>query len=107
MSFLISDSLIGLVDEKSLSSGVETLGNVTLEGSSYNVDAFIADQKTLRLHIVAPQQISLDIFADMNKTVKVSLGKHKLTGQILQVGWDDTERGGRVVLCMTRKIDNS
>jgi len=106
MSFLISDSLVGLVDEKSLSGGVDTLGHVLLEGSSYVIDAFIADQKTLRLHIIAPQHVALGVFADMNKTAKISLGDHKISGQILQIGWDDTDRGGRVVLCVTRKIDN-
>ena len=106
MSFLISDSLVGLVDEKSLSGG-ESLGDVLLDGTTYIVDAFVADQKTLRLHAVAPQHVALEVFADMSKTVKVRLGAHKIAGQILQVGWDDTERGGRVVLCLTRKIDNS
>ena len=107
MSFLISDSLVGLVDENTLTGGVDTLGDIQINGIAYQVDAFIADQKTVRIHLIASQTVALDILGDMNKEAKVRLGKHKMLGQILQVGWDDTDRGGRVVLCLTRKIDNS
>ena len=107
MSFLISDSLVGLVDESSLSGSSGQLGDVEINGSTFLVDAFIADQKTVRLHVAASQQVSLDILGDMSKTAKVRLGSHKIVGKILQIGWDDTDRGGRVILCVTRMIDNS
>lgn len=107
MSFLISDSLVGLVDENTLMGGVESLGEAQIDNDAYVVDAFIADSRTMRFHVIANHSVALDLLSVKDKIIKLRLGKLNMVGQLLQVGWDDTPRGGRVILCMTRKIDNN
>jgi hypothetical protein len=106
MSFLISDSLVGIVDETALTGGQETLGSVKIDDMNYEIDAFLADQKSLRCHVLAPLSIALDLMKTLGKTVSITLGSHKTQGQVVQSGWDNTDRGGRVILCVTNKIDN-
>jgi hypothetical protein len=104
MSLLISDSLVGLVDEETLMGGFDFLGEVTIDGSKYRIDAFVADQKTIRFYAVAPHEIALKLLdLKAGNTVKMSLGDvFEAEGKIIQIGWDDTPRGGRVILCMAR-----
>lgn len=106
MSFLISDSLVGIVDEASLSGGQETLGSVKIDDMNYEIDAFVADQKSVRCHVLAPLSFALDLVKSLGKSVTITIGSHKMQGQIVQSGWDITDRGGRAILCVANKIDN-
>ena len=104
MSFLVSDSLVGIVDENSLMGGFDFLGEVEIQGKKYIIDAYIADQKTIRFYTIAPQQVAVSMLdLKVGHNVSLKLGDvFEAEGQVVQVGWDETPRGGRLVLCMTR-----
>jgi|688.fasta_scaffold608785_3 hypothetical protein len=104
MSFLISDSLADLVDERTLMNGFDILGEVILGDSKYVIDAYIADMKNIRFYAVAPPDVPLSLLdLSVGHEVRVKLGEvFEATGKITQIGWDDTPRGGRVVFCMSR-----
>ena len=104
MSFLVSDSLAGIIDENSLLGGFDFLGEVVILGKKYLIDAYITDQKTIRFYTVAPPDVAISMLdLKVGHTVLLKLGDvFEAEGKVLQVGWDETPRGGRLVLCMSR-----
>jgi hypothetical protein len=84
--------------------GFDFLGEVIIQGKKYLIDAYIADQKTIRFYSVAPPQVAISMLdLKVGHTVQLKLGDvFDAVGQVIQVGWDETPRGGRLVLCMAR-----
>ena len=104
MSILLSDSLIGLVDERSLAGeDLDFIGKIDVNGQTYVIDAFVTDRKVIRVHALADPGIAIDLLSlrpDM--TVKIVLGDDAFSasGKINQVGYERLPHGGRLVISM-------
>lgn len=104
MSILLSDSLIGLVDEKTLEGeGLDFLGKIIINGVTHTIDAFITDRKAIRVHAIGEPEDAISILnlrKDME--VKLTLGDEAFvaTGKIQQVGYEKLSHGGRLVISM-------
>lgn len=107
MSLLLSDSLVGLVDEDSLSgNGSHALGTVEIKGKTYAVDSFITDRKTIRVHAIGEFGDSISIMNLRDDVeAKVTLGEDEFIakGRILQVGWERVNDGGRLVISVNMR----
>ena len=102
MSLLLSDSLIGLVDEKQLEDeSLESLGSIQINGVSYAVDAFVTDHKVIRVHAIGEASSAISIL-NLRRGIdaKVTLGDeaYVASGKIQQVGFEMLPHGGRIVI---------
>lgn len=104
MSILLSDSLIGLVDEKTITDDeLDFIGKISANGQTYVIDAFITDRKVIRVHALAEPSAAIDLLnlrPDLD--VKITLGEDVFTasGKINQVGYEKLPHGGRLVISM-------
>ena len=102
MSLLLSDSLVGLVDEKALEEGyLDSVGNIQINGKSYEVDAFVTDRKVIRVHAVGGPEDAISILNLRNDIeAKVMLGEESFvaSGKIQQIGFEQLPHGGRIVI---------
>jgi hypothetical protein len=105
MSLLLSDSLVGVLDEKSLTDeDAPPVGKIKIEGKSYEIDAFISDRKVIRVHAIAePDEAISLIKRTANLEANLILGEEDFVarGQILQVGWEKLSHGGRMVISLS------
>ncbi len=105
MSLLLSDSLIGLVDEKQLEDeSLESLGSIQINGVSYTVDAFITDHKVIRVHAISDASAAISILnLRQGIDAKVTLGDeaYVVSGKIQQIGFEMLPHGGRIVISLT------
>jgi len=102
MSLLLSDSLVGIVDENFLDGGnIDAVGNIQINGRSYEIDSFVTDRRVIRVHAIGA---STDAIAILNlrqdMEAKVTLGDDAFvsTGRIQQVGFEQLSHGGRLVI---------
>lgn len=101
MSLLFSDSLQGILDEKSLIDDYESLGKIRINSFEYEIDAFIFDKRAIRVHAIAePGQAIKLINCCSDSDAVVDLGENvtSITGKIHQIGWEQTLNGGRLVV---------
>ena len=103
MSLLLSDSLVGVLDEKELLDESEPCGVIRIGGDDYEVDAFLSDGKVIRVHVAAPVETAFRFLAVLpTVTGELILGDNAFVakGKILQVGWERLPRGDRLVISM-------
>jgi len=102
MSLLLSDSLVGLVDEKALEEGyLDTIGSIQVNEKSYEIDAFVTDRKVIRVHAVGDPEDAISILNLRNDIeAKVKLGDESFvsSGKIQQIGFEQLSHGGRLVI---------
>ena len=104
MSILLSDSLVGLVDEETLGDeNLDFVGKINVNGQTYIIDAFVTDRKAIRVHAIAESEVAINLLnlrPDME--VKLTLGDDvfSATGKINQVGYERLPHGGRLVISM-------
>ena len=105
MSLLLSDSLIGVIDEKSLNDeGFDFLGKIDINGASYIIDAFVTDRKSIRVHAEGKPEDAIGLLnLKEGMEAKLVLGDDSFVakGRILQVGWENLPTGGRLVISMS------
>lgn len=103
MSLLLSDSLVGVLDEKELLDEEEPCGVIRIGGDDYEVDAFLSDGKVIRVHVAATVATALRFLAAMpTVTGELILGDkaYVAKGKVLQVGWERLAHGDRLVISM-------
>jgi hypothetical protein len=101
VSFLLSDSLIDVIDESSLEDDQDQMGNIKILDRTYEIDSFITDGKTFRLHVLASKSFALELAASgIGSDAIVTLGENvqKKKCKIQQVGIERLPHGDRVVL---------
>lgn len=102
MSLLLSDSLIGLVDEKSLEDETfDTFGKVQINNETYAVDAFVTDHKVIRIHAIADPKVAISLLnLRQGIEAKVTLGDDSFvaSGKVQQIGFENLPQGGRIVI---------
>ena len=101
MSLLLSDSLVGIVNERDLETEDPLVcGEVTIGGIKYEIDAFLSDGRVIRVHSVAQLEDALDLLEQKTwgeAELKMG-GSFTARGKILQVGWEVLSHGGRLVI---------
>lgn len=105
MSFLLSDSLVGIIDEDSLAGqdGFNFLGKIEISGRAYVIDAFVTDKRSIRVHAEGTASDAIDLTKlkeGCEATIILGDEAFVAKGKILQVGWDQTPTGGRLVISM-------
>jgi hypothetical protein len=103
MSLLLSESLVGVLDEQSLEEDEIPCGIIKLGKDEYEIDAFISDGKVIRIHVAAPIETALRLLTtQLNTSCEIVLGDNDFTakGKILQVGWEKLAHGNRLVISM-------
>jgi len=102
MSLLLSDSLIGLVDESTLDGDYsDTIGAIHLNGKKYEIDSFVTDRKVIRVHAVGNSNDAISIMnLKQDLEAKISLGNDAYTasGKIHQIGFEQLSHGGRIII---------
>lgn len=100
MSLLFSDSLLGIIDEEALESGTDTVGTITIGDKQREIDAFIFDKRSIRVHVIANLEDALSSLDQISSIdAKITIGESfSLIGKIHQVGWEQVTNGGRLVI---------
>lgn len=103
MSLLLSDSLLGIIDEKSLEDDLDVLGRIKIGAREHTIDAFISDKKTIRVHAIGDRVDAVEHLCQslgQNATLVIGDNDLKISGKVHQVGWEITHVGGRVIICV-------
>lgn len=105
MSLLISDSLVGLLDEESLDeSSSRILGKIKIGQKSFDIDSFLTDGKTIRVHAIGEIDDAIDLISSISgPKSSISLGDNDFaaSGEIKQIGWERLPHGNRIVISMS------
>lgn len=102
MSLLLSDSLVGLVDERSFEdSYVEEIGSIQINGKKYEVDSFVTDRKVIRLHAIGSPADAIEMLRtnnDMDASISIGGDSFSAKGKVHQLGFEQLPHGGRLVI---------
>lgn len=104
MSFFLSDSLVGVIDESTLEDELENLGEVEISGSKYALDSFLSDGKSMRLQAVGKSTDAVRICRDCigsESSVSIGGGSLAFKGIVRQAGWDNTAADGRLIIVVS------
>lgn len=103
MSLLLSDSLMGIVNESDLVDEEVICGIIKIVGVSYEIDSFLSDGKVIRVHAAAELEDAIRLLAMKEGiTGEIVMGEKQFiaTGKILQVGWEKLPHGNRLIISM-------
>jgi hypothetical protein len=104
VSLLFSDSIADIIDVNSLEDeGFDFLGKIDVNGTTYAIDGFITDRKSVRVYASGNPNDAISILnLRENADVKIELadGAFVASGRIAQVGYEFLPRGGRVIISM-------
>jgi hypothetical protein len=102
MSLLLSDSLVGVVNEQDLEDAEpEVCGSIRIDEDEHEIDAFLSDGRAIRVHVVAQLEDALRLMRQKtwgNAELKLGTKAFTAQGKILQVGWEQLPHGGRLVI---------
>lgn len=99
MSLLLSDSLVGLVDERELME--ISYGTLKIGADDFDIDGFLSDGKVIRVQAVADFDDAIRILKTGftgQAHVDLSEGTYRAVGKVLQVGWERLSHGNRLVV---------
>lgn len=103
MSLLLSDSLVGIVDEQDLIDEETVCGTIKIVGDIYEIDSFLSDGKVIRVHASAALEDAIRLMSMKERqSGEIILGDRQFvaSGKILQVGWEKLAHGKRLIISM-------
>lgn len=104
MSFFLSDSLVGIIDESTVEGEKEILGTIEIRSSKYVIDSFISDGKNIRIQALGKSSDAVRIYKDhMGSEASISIGNGELSvsGIIRQAGWENSITEGRLIISVS------
>lgn len=102
MSLLLSDSLIGLVDESTLGDDYsDSIGSIHLNGKKHEIDSFVTDRKVIRVHAIGDSEDAISLInlkQDLEAKIVLGSDSCSFSGKIHQIGFERLSHGGRLII---------
>ena len=101
MSFFLSDSLVGIIDETEIDGENENIGTIEIAGARYDLDSFISDGKNLRVQARGKPADAIRIcknYLGIDAVLSIGSGELSVRGAIKQAGWEQSPEGGRLII---------